>query len=608
MRARTIVVTALRLSFLGRPISARFSLAALVMLAAACRGTEPFVAVPTSIAVSPGVVSLTALGATQRVTAIVLDQRGDPIAGAAVQWTSRNAAVATVDGTGLLTAQGVGSAHLRASVALSTGSLSDSALVTVSQVARRLVKVSGDRQTDTVSGTLQLPIVVRVEDSLAHPIPGITVAFSVTQGGGRVGAAADTSDLAGRASVVWTLGGSPGPNALSASLTGAGVSGNPAGFSADAVTAGTVPTVVRFAGHGQTGLIGFPINVPPAVLLRTAGGAPIAGATVVFAITGGSGTIAGTTAQTDAAGVARVGSWSVTAGPNELMATVQGLPAVSGNPVSFSATGAPRRFTVDVRFLTAMSLARQAVFTNAAQRWETLIFGDVADVPVSVPAGACGSSSPALNETIDDVIIFASIDSIDGPGGTLGQAGPCAIRSGSRFALFGVMEFDSADVASLESDGQFDPVIRHEMGHVLGYGTVWSSLLAGRGGTDPHFIGPQALAEFDRVGGTAYAGAKVPVENCCGSGTRDAHWRESVLDRELMTGFLDAGSTPLSVVTTASMGDMGYLVNYAGSDPFVLSVSIGARPGLVRALGDDVLRLPVMEIDATGRVVRVTLP
>jgi len=186
-------------------MSRRFRFVAVVTVTAACRGTEPFVALPTSITIAPGAVSLTALGATRQTAALVLDQRGDPIANAPVQWTTFNPGIATVDGTGLITAHGVGATQVRATIALTAGSLGDSADVTVSQVPRRLVKVSGDQQTDTVSGTLQVPVVVRVEDSLAHPIPGITVAFAVTQGGGSTGAAADTSDAVGarRSSGLW---------------------------------------------------------------------------------------------------------------------------------------------------------------------------------------------------------------------------------------------------------------------------------------------------------------------------------------------------------------------------------------------------------------------
>jgi hypothetical protein len=586
----------------------RRALVVVSLVLAACRGTEPFVPLPTSITVTPGTASLTSIGATRQLTAVVLDQRGDAIPNPAVQWATVDARVATVDGRGVLTARGVGSTQVQATIVDTSGALSASADVAVTQVPRRLVKVSGDRQADTVAGTLQAPVVVRVEDSLGAAIPRIVVGFRVTQGGGTPGATADTSDAGGLASIVWTLGGAPGANALAVSIAGSGVTGSPAAFTASAVAPGTVPTVVRFAGNAQTGLVGFAVNVPPAVLVRSPSGTPIAGKTVVFAISGGGGSITGATALSDASGIVRVGSWSLTSGANALTATVQDTGLIVGNPVSFTATGAARSYHVDVRFLSSMTPEQEAAFTNAANRWETLIFGDVSDVPVSIPAGRCGSRSPALSEIVDDVVIFASIDSIDGSGAILGQAGPCAFRSSSGFPLLGVMEFDSADVADLQNAGQLDLVIEHEMGHVLGFGTIWSSVLSGGGGSDPHFVGPQALAAFDRVGGTSYAGTKVPVENCCSSGTRDSHWRESVLKNELMTGFLQFGANPLSVVTTASMGDLGYLVNYAASDPYVVTVSLAARAAPVRSLGDDLLRLPLMEVDAAGRIVRVIPP
>ena len=584
--------------------------ASLALLAiVACRGTEPFVAVPTAITVAPGNASFTALGATRQFVAIVTGQNGAPIPGQRVHWATLDSLVATVDDTGVLTTQGIGTTQIQASFSVTSDTLTASADVAVSQVPRQLVKTSGDGLTDTTAATLQIPVVVRVQDSLAHPIPGIAVTFAVTQGGGRISATADTSDAGGFAAVSWTLGGASGSNALLASVAGSGILGNPATFLATAVLANTVASVVRFAGDSQTGLMGFTVNVPPAVLLRSAAGTPIAGATVAFAVAGGGGSITGGTALTNANGVATVGSWSLTAGANALRATVTSSGLIVGNPLTFTATGAQKRYRVDVRFLTPMTGSQQTAFINAANRWETLIYGDVPDIPVSIASGRCGSNAPALNETIDDIVILASIDSIDGPGKILGQAGPCALRSGSRLPLLGEMEFDMADADTLEAQGQLELVIEHEMGHVLGYGTIWgSSVLVGAGGSDPHFVGVQALAAFDRVGGAAYTGAKVPVENCCGSGTRDAHWRETILISELMTGFLNSGTNPLSVLTTASMGDLGYQVNYAGSDPYVLSVSLAVRPAPLQALGNDILRLPMMEIDPTGRILRVIFP
>ena len=182
------------------------------------------------------------------------------------------------------------------------------------------------------------------------------------------------------------------------------------------------------------------------------------------------------------------------------------------------------------------------------------------------------------------------------------------------------MRFDTADVATYEGRNQFDEIVMHEMGHVLGYGTIWGSsylnLLVGpasQGGTDPHFVGTQAIAAFNQIGGTGYtAGAKVPVENTGGAGTRDSHWRESVFGEELMTGFLGAllGPKPLSLVTVASMGDEGYQVNYAGADAFSLSFPAAAlraqAPGI--QMKDDILKLPIRIVDRQGRLLRVVMP
>jgi len=187
------------------------------------------------------------------------------------------------------------------------------------------------------------------------------------------------------------------------------------------------------------------------------------------------------------------------------------------------------------------------------------------------------------------------------------------------------MRFHTADFAGLLAGGHFGEVVLYEMGHVLGYGTIWSPLgllvgSAGSGGTDPHFVGIGAIAAFDGAGGRSYsAGAKVPVENCigyapgrCGAGTLDSHWRETLLGSELMTGFLNASvPNPLSVISTAAMGDLGYAVNYAGSDPYTVpnAAALRAQPAAPSIeLGDDIVRLPILVVDVTGRVMRVVQP
>lgn len=584
---------------------------ALVAGAFACRGTEPFVPVPTAIDVLPGSVSFGTLGGMRALRAVVLDQRGDTIPAPSVQWSAGDAAVVSVDATGQVTAQGVGTTRVYASAQGSATPIRDSVAVSVVQVPAQLVKAVGDQQVDTVSATLSSSLVVQINDSLAHPVPGVVVSFAVTQGGGSVTPATATSDAQGRAAAAWTLGTATGPNALTATAAGTGIAGNPATFGATAVAPGSLPSVAIAAGDGQTGLSGFAVNVPPAVVVHDALGAPIAGKTVNFVVTVGGGSVQGGSALTDANGVAAVGAWSLTLGANDLTATVQGLGSVIGNPVTFAATGAAAAYHIDVRFPVATTPARQAVFVAAASKWETLIFGDVPDVTFSSPNSQCKGT---VSGTVDDIVIFAIFDSIDGPGKILGQSTPCLVRSGSLLPVVGFMEFDTADVASLEASGQFALVIEHEMGHVLGYGTIWGglNLLVGAGTSDPHFIGTQALAAFDRSGGLNYTlGAKVPVENTGAAGTRDAHWRESVFTNELMTGFINAGANPLSVISTASMGDLGYLVNYAGSDPYTVPTAAAAAAALqapVLILGDDILRLPIQVVDPRGRVVQTISP
>ena len=76
---------------------------------------------PTTVTVSPATSRLTALGATVQLTATVLDQNGQTMAGAAVTWESSQAAVATVDAAGLVTAAGNGTATITARAGTASG-------------------------------------------------------------------------------------------------------------------------------------------------------------------------------------------------------------------------------------------------------------------------------------------------------------------------------------------------------------------------------------------------------------------------------------------------------------------------------------------------------
>lgn len=222
----------------------------------------------------------------------------------------------------------------------------------------------------------------------------------------------------------------------------------------------------------------------------------------------------------------------------------------------------PSNFSIGVRFQGGLTAAQQAVFEVAAARWSEIIIGDL----------------PAANvngRRVDDLIIDARGTAIDGANGVLGQAGPTLLRNESRLPVAGVMEFDIGDLAQLEANGGLLNVIVHEMGHVLGIGTLWQgkNLLAGAGSPNPVFTGMNAMREFARLTNAA-APSPVPVANTGGQGTRDGHWRETIFGSELMTGFLNPAVNPISRLTIASLEDLGYEVNYAAADPYVLPTAL----------------------------------
>lgn len=206
----------------------------------------------------------------------------------------------------------------------------------------------------------------------------------------------------------------------------------------------------------------------------------------------------------------------------------------------------PNGFQITLSF-SGLSESQKAIFQQAANIWGSIIVGDVPDVTYN-------------GTLIDDVAISARGAAIDGVGRILGQAGPGQLRAGSYLPITGSMEFDTADLASLESSGQLLAVILHEMGHVLGIGTLWSykGLLSGAGTSNPRYTGTNATAAYNRLYNNSET--SIPVENSGGAGTRDSHWRESIFTNEIMTGYLNATNV-LSEMTIASLADLGYLVD-----------------------------------------------
>ena len=161
-------------------------------------------------------------------------------------------------------------------------------------------------------------------------------------------------------------------------------------------------------------------------------------------------------------------------------------------------------YKIEVRFLGGLTTAQKNAFKSAADRWTKVIVGDVPSVL-------------ADGEMIDDLLILAQGVNIDGPGQILGQAGPTHLRPASAgvnafLPAKGIMSFDTADLAQMQSNGTLLDVITHEMGHVVGIGTIWTNkgLLVGGTTLNPTFKGTNAKTEYGILKSTGPVA--VPVE------------------------------------------------------------------------------------------------
>jgi hypothetical protein len=302
--------------------------------------------------------------------------------------------------------------------------------------------------------------------------------------------------------------------------------------------------------------------------------------------------------------------------------------------VSLTCTEPPPAGDYNIQLIpvgAGMTEERQDVFEAAAGLWKAAIVGDLPDLVIEegdLPANsACITfATPAFVGTIDDLLIFATIAPIDGVGGTLGEAGPSFNRlaADGELSIIGCMRFDEADVAALEADGTFNEVILHEMGHVLGIGTFWEPLANFNSrnlldtpcrsvpGAISGFIGANVADEFvNTLGGSGNA----PVENEFGGGTRCSHWDEAFFDNELMTGFLggvtSATVNPLSILTIASLEDLGYEVDNTQAEPYSIpacSPTCGALTSSASQTPWEVILSPKGYIGKDGKIIYFNQP
>ena len=287
----------------------------------------------------------------------------------------------------------------------------------------------------------------------------------------------------------------------------------------------------------------------------------------------------------------------------------------------------PDELDIEFRYLGAAqpSAAQQQAFAAAAEVWQAAITAGLPDLPVPTSDWKCAEDDPDLfGDYVDDLLVYVRVAAIDGEGGAVARSTVClrrAVEDGG-LPFIGSMTFDAADLAKLERYAFLQPMVMHQMAHVLGFGLLWDEepydLLQDPSvdpgdravpGRDSFFAGERAIAAFDEAGGGAHDGAKVPVENDTGRyapGALDVHWRESLFDTELMSTILNAAAAPLSAVTIASLADLGYEVDATRADRYRLPAAGGgmAARSAVHGHHCGVRAAPVTVADLPREIVR----
>src|SRR5439155_755258 len=212
----------------------------------------------------------------------------------------------------------------------------------ITTTASTIVLNTGDLQTGIVGSTLATTNSVAVKDAVGLPASGVPVRWAVGAGGGFITPATSATDANGIASATRTLGGSPGTQTATASVSG--LTGSPVPFSATALTDAPAQ-IVKLSLDPQSAIVGSAVSSPPSVRVVDQFGNAVAGVGVTFAGLIGGGSVTGATQTTDALGIAMVGSWTLgtVAGlnNNSVTASVSGLPAVTF--MASGIAGAPAR-------------------------------------------------------------------------------------------------------------------------------------------------------------------------------------------------------------------------------------------------------------------------
>ncbi|KAG5180557.1 hypothetical protein JKP88DRAFT_246678 [Tribonema minus] len=314
--------------------------------------------------------------------------------------------------------------------------------------------------------------------------------------------------------------------------------------------------------------------------------------------------------------------------PTTSKPTVKPTPSATAKPTTKAPTAAPATpkpttpssgYNIQLVFSAATTPDIQAAFTAAAARWQTVITGDLWDVPamnidwlsgaipgVSYKPDVLGSFSPpeapsdlitpyllhllrldhepghsirlthilrwrllaVAQGAVDDIVIGVDVvldDTLTSSRPISGSGQILWIRGGPSLPVSAVMKYKirrSSAAALVADGGYFRTVVLHTMGQVLGYGWMASSSAtkcgaACRSSGNPLYTAGAVATCNAQVKATELGLSDPLVLETSGSSACYA-WSETQLCNELMTSALSGTVNPLSAITIVGSSKMHY--------------------------------------------------
>jgi len=331
--------------------------------------------------------------------------------------------------------------------------LADSTTVHIVPKPTGLVKVSGDGQSGSAGTPLPLPLIVRVVGADQLGVPGVTVTFAATVGGGSVASPSVVTDTLGLAGTTATVGPSGGSQNFTATAVGQTVTFGATGGAAPPKTwTGAVSSDWNAAGNWNpsgvpttTDSVTIPGGTPQAILhtgsYTIAGMAILSGATValdtaVLIVQGGFGN-AGTLLNPDSSStVTLTGSGKTFSG-----SIPAGLTVVTG---SYSLNGPVQTGNMEVLGnLTLNGHTATVTGTFLTSGTGVLTMTQATDTMNVVGTAAFSGGSTSGHLTAGTLIVSGGFSQTSTTSATSFQAGPghTTILDGTALQI---VSFDSA--------------------------------------------------------------------------------------------------------------------------------------------------------------------